>query len=91
VGEATIKSGYPILLKPALYCPKEDIYTELRERGVDVQVRFKPLYRTSLLAGESLPASEELYKAVLILPFEKEAADVVMEVMERYRYRGCSF
>ncbi len=91
LGEKTIKSEYPILLKPALYCPKEDIYQELQSRGIDVKVRFKPLYRMSLTPGEYLRGSEELYKAVLVLPLDKTIVSPVMEVMENYRYRGCSF
>lgn len=91
LGSKTIKSEYPILLKPSLYCPKEDIYQELQQKGIDVKVRFKPLYRTTLVGGEYLPTSEELYKAVLVLPLAKEIVDPLMEVLEKYRYRGCSF
>ena len=91
IGQKTLKDQYPILLKPSLYCPKEDIYAELRQRGVDVQVRFKPLYRTTLLAGDSLPVSEELYKAVLVLPLEEGVIEPLFEVLEKYRHRGCRF
>ena len=91
LGTKTIKSEYPILLKPSLYCPKEDIYQELQQKGIDVKVRFKPLYRTTLLSGEYLPTSEELYKAVLVLPLAKEIVEPLMGVLEKYRYRGCSF
>ncbi len=91
VGRKTLKSGYPILLKPSLYCPKEDIYQELLKRGVDVQVRFKPLYKTMLLRGDSLPTTEELYKAILILPLQKEIVEPLFEVLEKYRHRGCMF
>ncbi len=91
IGKKTYKTHYPILLKPALYCPKEDIYRELRERAVDVQVRFKPLYKLSLLQGPSLPTSEELYKAILLLPLRKDIVEPLFGVLEKYRYRGCSF
>ncbi len=91
VGEKTLKSGYPILLKPSLYCPKEDIYTELKKRGVDVEVRFKPLYKTTFFRGDALPVSEELYKAVMILPLEADIVDPLFEVLGKYRHRGCSF
>ena len=91
VGRKTLKSGYPILLKPSLYCPKEDIYQELRERGVDVQVRFKPLYKTTLCMGNSLPVTEELYKAIMILPLQKEIVEPLFAVLEKYRHRGCMF
>ena len=91
VGDKTLKSSYPVLLKPSLYCPKEDIYQALRERGVDVQVRFKPLYRLKMFEGESLFGSEELYKAILLLPLRKDIIGPLFEVLEKYRYRGCSF
>ncbi len=91
LGTKTLKNEYPILLKPSLYCPKEDIYKELQEREIDVGVRFKPLYRTKLLAGEFLPTSEELYKALLVLPLDKRVVEPLFEVLEKYRYRGCSF
>ena len=90
-GKKTLKEGFVLLLKPSLYCPKEDIYTELKKRGVDVQVRFKPLYKTTLFSGPPLPVSEEFYKAQLILPLKKDILPVVDEVLAKYRHRGCSF
>ena len=91
VGSKTLKSGYPILLKPSLYCPKEDIYVELKSRGIEVEVHFKPLYKMRLFHTDSLPVSEELYKAVMILPLEKNIVESLFEVLGKYRHRGCSF
>ncbi len=91
VGDKTLKNHYPVLLKPSLYCPKEDIYQELRKRGVDVQVRFKPLYRLKMFEGATLRGSEELYKAVLSVPLRKDVVEPLFEVLSAYRYRGCSF
>ena len=91
VGTKTLKTHYPILLKSSLYCPKEDIYQELQAKGIDVQVRFKPLYRMSLFQSEFLPVSEELYKAILLLPLEKNIVEPLFEVLQKYRHRGCSF
>ena len=91
VGTKTLKTHYPILLKPSLYCPKEDIYQELQKRGVDMQVRFKPLYRLTLFQSEFLPVSEELYKAILLLPLDKSVVEPLFEVLQKYRHRGCSF
>lgn len=91
VGKKTLKDEYPVLLKPALYCPKEDIYIELKEKGFDVKVRFKPLYKLTLFKNKTLPISEELYKAVLILPLKKDLVEPLFEVLEKYRYRGCVF
>ncbi|BAF70756.1 DegT/DnrJ/EryC1/StrS family aminotransferase [Nitratiruptor sp. SB155-2] len=91
IGGETLKTQYPILLKPSLYCPKEDIFVELREKGVHVEVRFKPLYRMSLFSGDFLPGAEELYKALLLLPMEKSVVGTLFEVLDKYRYRGCRF
>ncbi len=91
IGDKTIKHEYPILLKPSLYCPKEDIYKKLQEMGIDVKVRFKPLYRMTLFKGDFLPQSEELYKAVLVLPLSIQIAEPLFEVLDEFRYRGCSF
>ncbi|BCD60951.1 MULTISPECIES: DegT/DnrJ/EryC1/StrS family aminotransferase [unclassified Nitratiruptor] len=91
IGQKTLKTQYPILLKPSLYCPKEDIFAELREKGVHVEVRFKPLYRMSFFQGDFLPGAEELYKALLLLPMKKDVVKPLFEVLDKYRYRGCSF
>ncbi|BCD68782.1 hypothetical protein NitYY0918_C1699 [Nitratiruptor sp. YY09-18] len=91
IGKATYKTYYPILLKPALYCPKEDIYQELRENGIAVEVRFKPLYKLTFFHSASMPVSEELYKAIMLLPLDKNIVEPLWEVLEKYRYRGCSF
>jgi len=91
IGEKTLKNGYPIILKPSLYCPKEEIYQELIKKGVDVKVRFKPLYKTTMFKDKNLPICEELYKAVLILPLKKDIVSILFEVLDRYKYRGCVF
>jgi hypothetical protein len=91
MGDKTLKDGAVLLLKPSLYCPKEDIYAKLKERGVDVKVRFKPLYKTTLFNSNFLPVCEEFYKAVLILPLKEQILPVVDEVLKEYKYRGCRF
>lgn len=90
-GDKTYKDSYPILLKPSLYCPKEDIFSELLEKGIDVKVRFKPLYKMTLFKDKSLPVSEDLYKALLILPLDKNIVEPLFEVLKKYRHRGCMF
>ena len=91
IGDKTYKDSYPILLKPSLYCPKEDIFQELLEKNIDVKVRFKPLYKMSIFKSKPLPTCEELYKAVLILPLKEDIADDVLKIFDKYRYRGCAF
>ncbi len=91
MGTKTLKEEFAILLKPSLYCPKEDIYQELLAKGIEVRVRFKPLYRLRLFEGERLDGSEEIYKALLVLPLCKEVEEPLMEVLQKYRHRGCIF
>ena len=94
---------YPIILSPALQCPKEDIFTELQERGLGVQVHYKPIYQNSFYKekfGEtSLHVSDDFYRSELSIPCHQEmsledakfVADTLLEVVEKYSYRGCSF
>ncbi|WP_187647442.1 hypothetical protein [Nitrosophilus labii] len=91
ISSKTIKTHYPVLLKPELYCPKEDIISALIKSGFDLRVHFKPIYRLSLVGGDFLPISEEVYKAQISLPYTKEVLEPFLEILEKYSYRGCSF
>lgn len=92
---------FAVALVPALFCPKEEIYQALREKGVPVQVGNKPIYKTTAFKDETLSlfGAEEVYKAQLLLPSHHlmsldEAASVVAtfeSVLAAYGYRGCSF
>jgi UDP-4-amino-4,6-dideoxy-L-N-acetyl-beta-L-altrosamine transaminase len=94
---------YPIIFSPALQCPKEDIFTELQERGLGVQVHYKPIYQNSFYKekfGETgLHVSDDFYRSELSIPCHQEmsmedaafVADTFLEVVEKYSYRGCSF
>jgi UDP-4-amino-4,6-dideoxy-L-N-acetyl-beta-L-altrosamine transaminase len=94
---------YPIILSPALQCPKEDIFKELQERGLGVQVHYKPIYQNSFYKekfGETrLHVSDDFYRSEISIPCHQEmsiddaafVADTLLEVIEKYSYRGCSF
>ncbi len=92
---------FPVALVPALFCPKEDIYQALREKGVPVRVGNKPVYKTTAFKDDTLSlfGAEEVHKAQILLPAHHlvtldEAASVVEtfeSVLEHYGYRGCSF
>ena len=94
---------YPLILKSELHSQKENIFTKFQERGLGVQVHYKPIYRNSFYKerfGEfSLPTSNDFYKSEISIPCHqamsiKEAthvADTVLEVLEQYSYRRCSF
>jgi UDP-4-amino-4,6-dideoxy-L-N-acetyl-beta-L-altrosamine transaminase len=60
---------YPILLDRTLWCAKEDIFDALRQKGLGVQVHYKPIYQNSFyknLFGEQyFSNAEDFYKAEL--------------------------
>jgi len=89
---------FPVRLAPELLCPKEDIYIALQEKNVAVSVPYKPLYRYDLFKGEMIRSAEQFYKSALALPMHtnkrseaERIADIFVEVIEKYAYRGCSF
>ena len=101
--ERSARHLYPILLIPPLYCPKEDIFAALQERGLGVQVHYKPIYQNSFYKerfGEvALPVANDFYKAELSIPCHQKmrledaeyVAQTLMEVLDAYSLRGCSF
>jgi UDP-4-amino-4,6-dideoxy-L-N-acetyl-beta-L-altrosamine transaminase len=94
---------YPIILNPGLHCKKEEIFKELQQNGLGVQVHYKPIYQNSFYQkkfGEvSLPATNDFYKSEISIPCHqkmsikdaKKVADIVLKTIEKYSYRGCSF
>jgi len=95
-----IKSSYhlyPILLDRSLWCAKEDIFKVLQERGIGVQVHYKPTYQFSyykkLLGEQKLNNAEEFYKAELSIPCHQEmnledatyVADTLLEVLSNFK------
>ena len=101
--EQSARHLYPLLLSPALHCAKEDIFSELQSRGLGVQVHYKPIYQNSFykerFGEQRLPNTELFYKSELSIPCHqkmsledaKMVADILLEVIEKYSYRGCSF
>lgn len=102
-GSISSRHLYPILLVPELQCPKEDIFKELQERGIGVQVHYKPIYQNSFYKekfGEvSLPVANDFYRSELSIPCHQKMslgdakliADTLIEVINKHSYRGCSF
>ena len=94
---------YPIVLNPELQCPKEDIYKTLRDKGVDVSVHYKPIYQydwyKKRFGQTSLYVANDFYRSEITLPCRsgmgieeaERIAETVLEVLQHYRYRGCSF
>lgn len=94
---------YPIVLAPELQCPKEDIFRELQESGIGVQVHYKPIYQNSFYKEKfgniSLHVANDFYSSEISIPCHQKmslddarfVADKLLEVINRYRHRGCSF
>ncbi len=94
---------YPIILNPELHCVKEEIFQMLQERGLGVQVHYKPIYQNTFYKekfGEfALEVANDFYKSEISIPCNqtmsmddaKYVADTVLEVLEHFSHRGCSF
>ena len=94
---------YPIVLNPELHCPKEDIFKELQENGLGVQVHYKPIYQNSFykekFANISLEVANDFYRSEISLPCHqkmsmqdaKYVADTFLSIIQKYSHRGCSF
>ncbi|MDD5052038.1 MAG: UDP-4-amino-4,6-dideoxy-N-acetyl-beta-L-altrosamine transaminase [Sulfuricurvum sp.] len=101
--EQSARHLYPLLLNPELHCVKEEIFNELQEKNLGVQVHYKPIYQNSFYKeryGEMrLSTTELFYRAELSIPCHQKmslddahtVADTVLEVIDKYAYRGCSF
>ena len=91
---------YPILLDRTLWCAKEDIFRELQERGIGVQVHYKPTYQFSyykeLFGEQKLHNTEEFYKAELSIPCHQEmsledaqfVSETLLEILQMHK--GCN-
>lgn len=103
VNEQSARHLYPILLTSELHCVKEEMFIELQSRELGVQVHYKPIYQNSfysaLLGTMRLENTEHFYRSELSIPCHqkmsmedaKYVADTVLEIVEKYAHRGCSF
>lgn len=94
---------YPIILNPEFHCVKEDIFKELQARGLGVQVHYKPIYQNSFykerFGDVRLQVADDFYKSEISIPCHQKmtlddaafVADTLLEVLEGFACRGCSF
>ena len=92
---------YPIILNPELHCVKEEIFKELQERNLGVQVHYKPIYQNSFYKEKfgaiSLPVSNDFYRSEISIPCNqtmdmkdaKYVADTFLDVIKKYSHRRC--
>ncbi|MBU0720401.1 UDP-4-amino-4,6-dideoxy-N-acetyl-beta-L-altrosamine transaminase [bacterium] len=102
-GQISSRHLYPVILAPQLHCSKEDIFKELQELGLGVQVHYKPIYQNSFYKekfGEiSLPVANDFYRSEISIPCHQQmsledaefVADIFLKVINKYSFRGCSF
>jgi len=101
--EQSARHLYPLLLNPQLHCVKEEIFIQMQEKGLGVQVHYKPIYQNSFYTeryGEMyLSNAENFYRCELSIPCHQKmtmknaehVADTVLKIIEKYGSRGCSF
>ena len=94
---------YPIILNPEFHCMKEDIFIELQEKGLGVQVHYKPIYKNTFYLEKfgkySLNVANDFYLSEISIPCNqtmsiddaKYVADTFLDVVYKYKHRGCSF
>ena len=88
---------YPIILNPELHCMKEDIFKELQQRGLGVQVHYKPIYKNSFYIEKygktSLHVANNFYLSEISIPCHqkmnmdnaKYVADTFLDVIHQYK------
>ncbi|PAF43299.1 UDP-4-amino-4,6-dideoxy-N-acetyl-beta-L-altrosamine transaminase [Helicobacter sp. 11S03491-1] len=88
---------YPIILAPEFWCSKEELFKNLQQEGLGVQVHYKPIYEFSLyrqILGEiELPNARDFYRAEISIPCHqkmnlntaKETVDKILRVFEKLK------
>lgn len=72
---------YPILLKQKYWCSKEDIFKSLQDKGLGVQVHYKPIHLYKLYScSKTLYNAENFYKAQISIPCHQK-----MEIQDAYK------
>ena len=87
------------MLAPELQCPKEDIFKELQDSGLGVQVHYKPIYQNSFYKKKfgdmSLLVANDFYKSEISIPCHQQmnlddakfVADKLIEIVNKYENR----
>lgn len=86
---------YPIFLKPNLWCSKEELFRQLIQKGLGVQVHYKPIHLFSLyqqFPQIKLFNAERFYKAQLSIPCHQKmslqdarnTAQILLETLKAF-------
>jgi len=102
VAHTSSRHLYPILLKPEFQCSKEDVFSELLEHEIGVQVHYKPIYKnsfyTKLYGEQRLSVAEDFWRSELSIPCHqamslddaKNVAEILEEILDKYSYKSCT-
>ncbi|MBM0636591.1 UDP-4-amino-4,6-dideoxy-N-acetyl-beta-L-altrosamine transaminase [Campylobacter sp. VicNov18] len=92
---------YPILLFHEFYCQKEELFQSLIDKGIGVQVHYKPIYEFSfykkLLGNIRLENADNFYKAELSIPCHQQmhlkdaqfVKDTLLSTLEKLKKSYC--
>lgn len=78
---------YPVFLSRALWCSKESLFMQLHEKGIGVQVHYKPINSYALYGADSstTPVAHDFYLAELSLPCHQEMTeDQAVEIAKTF-------
>lgn len=102
-GDISSRHLYPILLNPELHCEKENIFKELQDRGLGIQVHYKPIYENSFYIEKfgkySMEIANNFYRSEISIPCNqtmhmedaKYVADTLIKVISNYKHKSGSF
>lgn len=88
---------YPILLDSKIHPFKESIFKELQDRGIGVQVHYKPIYKNSfykeIFGDFSLATADNFYNSEISIPCHQKmnlqeakfVADTIFEIINKYK------
>ena len=68
---------YPVFLARSLWCSKEELFVQLHEKGIGVQVHYKPINSYALYGADSsaTPVANDFYLSELSLPCHQEMSE----------------
>ena len=87
---------YPILLEERLHTFKEDIYKDLQDNNLGVQIHYRPIYQNSfyknIFGKVSLPGAELFYSSEISIPCHQKmtlddatyVADTLLNILSKY-------
>jgi len=95
---------YAIVFVPQMQCQKEELFEALQEAGIGVQVHYRPIHHNSYYAQlgykkAQCPVAYDFYRSELSIPCHQEmtlddakrVSDTLLQLLEKFSYRECTF